>query len=206
MVILKKIGQILFIFSSLHSLSQNLVPNPSFETVSPCPNNYNQVSYATGWFPSWNNNNPTYGTDYCNACGTSTFQVPANTWGDQAASTGVAYMAEVTMAPTVQTDYRENIYTQLSSSLVVGNSYFVSFKISLTDNSQYASNNFGVKFSTVPNFPINNISPVYSANIITDKQNWVTISGCFTADSAYKYICLGNFFTDANTHNGSVNF
>lgn len=199
MNLLKRIVQLLFFISSLNSFSQNLVPNPSFEIVSTCPNNYNQVSGATGWFPSWNNNNPTYGTDYCNACGTPTFQVPTNTWGYQIASTGVAYMAEVTMAPTVQPDYRENIYTQLSSPLVVGTSYFVSFKISHTDNSQYASNNFGVKFATVPNFPINNISHIYSTTIINDKQNWVTISGCFVADSAYQYICLGNFFTDANT-------
>lgn len=181
------------------SFGQNLVPNPSFETFSSCPNNYNQVSRATGWFPSSNNNNPTYHTEYCNACGTSLFQVPANTWGNQAASTGVGYMAEVTMDPGTQQDYRENIYAQLTSPLIIGSTYFVSLKVSHTDNSQYASNNFGAKFSTTTNFPINNICQIYSSNIITDQQNWVTISGCFVADSAYSYICLGNFFTDANT-------
>lgn len=187
-----------FFFSTL-TFAQNLVPNPSFETFSSCPNNYNQVSRATGWFPSSNNNNPTYHTEYCNACGTSLFQVPANTWGNQVAATGVGYMAEVTMDPGSQQDYRENIYAQLTSPLIIGNTYYVSFNISHTDNSQYASNNFGVKFATVPNFPINNICQVYSANIITDKINWTTISGCFVADSAYKFICLGNFFTDTNT-------
>lgn len=190
---------IFFLLVSQLNFSQNLVPNPSFEIVSSCPNNYNQVSRATGWFPSSNNNNPTYHTDYCNACGTSLFQVPANTWGNQAAPTGVGYMAAVTMDPGSQPNYRENIYAQLTSPLVIGNTYFVSLKVSHTDNSKYASNNFGAKFSTVPDFPINNICQVYSANIISDKQNWVTISGCFVADSAYKYICLGNFFTDANT-------
>lgn len=196
-----KLPIVLLSFSLFSSLifAQNLVPNPSFETYSSCPNNYNQVSRATGWYPSANNNNPTYHTEYCNSCGTSTFQVPSNTWGNQTAATGVAYMAEVSMAPSVQPNYRENIFAQLTSPLIIGNSYFVSMKVSHTDESQYATNNFGAKFSTLPTFPINNICQVYSPTIITDKTNWTTISGCFIADSAYEYICLGNFFTDANT-------
>lgn len=179
--------------------AQNLVTNYSFETNSSCPNNYGQVSLATGWFPSWNNNNPQFHTEYLNACGTSLFDIPGNAWGNQAPSTGQACMAICTTAPTVQTDYRENIYTTLTSPLVVGATYNVSFKISHCDNSQKATNNFGVKFATVPNFPINNVSQVYSTNVVTDKINWTTVTDSFIADSAYTYICLGNFMTDANT-------
>jgi hypothetical protein len=179
--------------------AQNYVPNYSFENDSACPNNYNQVNYCTGWKKSLNNNVPQYHTEYLHACGAPNFSVPSNTWGNQAAATGQAYMAEVTMAPQVQTDYRENIYTQLMVPLQPGVTYEVSLKVSFTDNSQYASNNFGVKFATTPNFPINNISHVYSTAVINDKQNWVTVSGSFVADSAYQYIGVGNFFTDANT-------
>jgi len=179
--------------------AQNYVPNYSFETYVQCPNFYNQVSYCTGWFPSWNNNNPQYHTEYLNACGTSPFSVPANAWGNQQAATGQGYMATCTGAPSVMVDYRENIYTQLIAPLTVGQLYYVSFKISFTENSQYATNNVGAKFSTVPSFPINNSCQLAEPTVITDTQNWTTISGTFVADSAYGYICIGNFMTDANT-------
>jgi PKD repeat protein len=190
---------ILLFAASVTAQAQNLVTNYSFETNSNCPNNYGQVSLATGWFPSSNNNNPQFHTEYLHACGTSLFSTPSNTWGNQAPATGQACMAICTTAPTVQTDYRENIYTSLTSPLVVGATYNVSFKISHCDNSQKATNNFGVKFATVPNFPINNVSQVYATAVVTDKINWTTVTGSFIADSAYTYICLGNFMTDANT-------
>lgn len=193
---------IFFIYIQLNSpfcYGQNIVNNPSFENHSQCPNNYNQVNYSNGWFKSTNNNNPTYHSEYLNACGTSNFGVPSNTWGYQIAANGVAYMATVTMAPSVQPNYRENIYTTLTSPLIVGQTYSISFKISHTDNSQFSSNNFGVKFAKQANFPIDNISQVYSNSIVTNSTNWTTISGIFVADSAYTFIALGNFFTDVNT-------
>ncbi len=177
----------------------NLVPNYSFETDSACPDNYNEVSYSKGWRKSLNNNVPAYHTEYLNACGTPSFAVPNNTWGYQIAATGQAYMAECTMGPTVKVDYRENIYTKLSAPLSVGQTYQASFKISHTNNSQNASNNFGLKFSTVPDFPIVNYAQVYTPDIITDSAGWTLVSGTFVADSAYQYIGAGNFFDDAHT-------
>jgi hypothetical protein len=35
--------------------------------------------------------------------------------------------------------------------------------------------------------------------VITDTANWTLVSGSFVADSAYRYIVLGNFFDDAHT-------
>lgn len=35
--------------------------------------------------------------------------------------------------------------------------------------------------------------------IVTDSLNWVRIFGSFTADSAYEFIVIGNFFDDVNT-------
>jgi hypothetical protein len=182
-----------------YGYAQNLVPNYSFETDSVCPDNYNEVTYSKGWMKALNNNDPTYNTDYCNACGISTFSVPSNTWGNQAAASGQAYMAQCTMAPQLHPNYRENIYTKLNTPLVPGRFYLVSFKISHTDNSQNSSNNHGVKFATVPNFPVDNQAHVYSAVVNKNDTSWTTISGAFMADSAYQYIGIGNFFDDAHT-------
>lgn len=193
----------LLIFACLdfcYSYSQNLVPNPSFEQFSLCPSNFNQVTLATGWQKSLNNNTPQYHTEYLNACSSSSlFQVPSNTWGFQAAFSGQAYMALNTMAPSVFTNYRENIYIQLSSPLVVGQQYKVKMHASHTDNSKFVTNNLGIKFSTTANFPVNNISHIYSSTVISTNTNWDTIQGIFIADSAYQYLAIGNFFTDANT-------
>lgn len=40
---------------------------------------------------------------------------------------------------------------------------------------------------------------VWTDNVITDTTGWTTIFGSFVADSAYKYLAIGNFFDDANT-------
>lgn len=67
-----------------------------------------------------------------------------------------------------------------------------------------ASNKTGLKFSTIQYnlnnpVPIDNISQIYTDSIITDSINWSKISGSFVADSNYKYVSFGNFFTDSQT-------
>lgn len=178
---------------------QNLVPNWSFEDYDLCPDDYGQVERAIGWHRSLNNNVAQYSTEYMNACTSFNFGAPSNVWGTQVPSTGSAYMGQVSMAPSVMTDYRENIYIQLIAPLEPNYDYTVHFKVSWADGCKHASNHQGVKFSTVPDFPINGISQVYSVAIIADKLNWTEVSGSFTADSAYSYVCVGNFFTDAAT-------
>jgi hypothetical protein len=65
-------------------------------------------------------------------------------------------------------------------------------------------NNFGMKFtkdSFYQIFPIsiNNFSQIVDTTIIRDTSGWVTIKGSFVADSAYKYLSIGNFYDDAHT-------
>lgn len=181
------------------TIAQNLVPNWSFEEYNLCPDSWNEVERATGWHKSTNNNNPQYHTDYCNTCGTSNFGVPNNILGYQQAATGNAYMMQVTLAPSIGANYRENIYIQLIEPLIPGQDYDVHFKISSADDCENTSNNQGVKFSTVPYFPVDGSCQVHAQSIITDKLNWTDISGSFTADSAYAYVCIGNFIPDSQT-------
>src|ERR1700756_4532168 len=98
--------------------AQNLVPNWSFEQYSSCPTTYTQIGYAIGWHPSYVDNCCTYQVEYLNACGSPGFQVPSSVWGYKYASTGVADMGQVTMAPSVTVNYRENIYIKLLTPLV----------------------------------------------------------------------------------------
>lgn len=186
---------------------QNLVQNPSFEDTISCPNSTNQINRASGW--------TSFGAspDYYNSCSPQgNMSVPLNIYGYQFASTGNAFAGIVTWgkgdSETTYKDIREFIGRQLSTPLVIGQEYYVSFKVNLTLNNfetGYATNKLGARFSTVsynPNdfnqAPVNNIAHVYSNQIISDSVNWTKISGFFIADSAYTYVCIGNFFDNAN--------
>ncbi|MFM2225490.1 MAG: hypothetical protein RJA07_1692 [Bacteroidota bacterium] len=183
----------------------NLVPNPSFELYDSCPHGianyfYQTVSFANGWSPFGTK----YGTpDYFDSCdnGINIVGVPTNAFGYQLPATGHGYCGFYAYYPD---NYRELIGRQLSSNLTIGTKYYVSIKVSLSEGSICASNKIGVTFSTTAYndtlpFPIKNSSKIYSSSILSDTSNWVIISGSFVADSAYRYIIIGNFFTNANT-------
>ncbi|MCU0359113.1 MAG: T9SS type A sorting domain-containing protein [Bacteroidia bacterium] len=165
--------------------------------MSQCPNNYGQADFAVGWFKSTNHNSPPHHSDYFNSCG-SNFGVPQNTWGNESAATGNAYMAITTKVPSMGF-YRENIYAQLSSPLSIGSRYNVSFKLSLCDEFKFASDKMGLKFSTSSNMSVNNVAQLFAASPVTVQSGWVTLFGQFIADSAYTHIGVGNFFDDINT-------
>jgi|AntAceMinimDraft_17_1070374.scaffolds.fasta_scaffold22957_2 hypothetical protein len=201
----------IFYFSiCISAFSQNLVPNPSFEDTICCPHYECQVSCAMGW------NTYSATPDYCNSCDSPpNYSVPHNGAGFQYAATGDAYCAFYTYC-WVFDNYREYIGTQLINPLVTGKKYYVSFKVSLADEVYCGTNNIGVLFSTVPHIdtlpydtisgPINNFAHIYCPLVITEKNNWVNISGSFFADSSYKYVILGNFFSDDNTIISTLNY
>ena len=189
----------IFIFSllaiSLNVNAQlNLVTNPSFEQYSSCPTGLAQANKATGW-------NSFNSAEYFNVCATSTdVQVPVNYMGYQNAATGNAYCGFFAYFASV--DYHEFLYSQLLSNLIIGQKYFVSFKVSPADSGFCVySNKTGIKFfKALPNsISLSNSAQIYTNSIITDTSNWTKISGSFVADSSYKYIVIGNFFSDANT-------
>lgn len=193
---------ILFLFSCFLSVAQNLVQNFSFEDTSDCPYQINQVNFAVGW--------NTYGgtPDYFHICANGVspmFSVPANTKGFQQPHSGNAYAGLFTFS-TFVADQREYIGRQLLQPLIIGQQYFISFWVCHADTSFLlkATNNIGVKFSTVPFSLINPDTPqnnahVFQPTIISDTANWVLVQGSFIADSAYSFISIGNYFTDAQT-------
>ena len=172
----------------------NLVPNPSFEQYSSCPDGNGEVNRATNW-------NAFNTADYFNICATSSdIQVPENYFGYQQPATGNGYCGFFTYYGGF--DYHEFIYAQLITPLIVNQKYFVSFKVSPSDSSYCIySNKTGIKFFT--SFPLNvfpnNTDQFHTNVIITDTAGWTRLYGSFIADSVYKYAVIGNFFSDANT-------
>jgi Secretion system C-terminal sorting domain len=184
----------------------NLVPNPSFEMYDTCPTMINtgtpdQVAYATGWHSSLGS------PDYFNACVPSgpEISVPSNFVGNQNAYNGNAYCGFITYMTSVF--YREIISSQLTSSLTIGQKYYVTLYINYSGVFSYRccpQDKIGVLFSTVGYTivsppPINNFAHIYTNALISDTLNWVKISGSFIADSSYQYINVGSFFDNAHT-------
>lgn len=195
------ITYLIFAFTNLFYCQQNLVPNPSFEIYSNCPNSSYQINYASGW-DSFRNT-----PDYFNSCSSqgSGISVPYTMIGFQYAASGNAYAGFYSYFPT-SGQPRECIGTTLLSPMVIGTKYFVNFKVNLCqiDSESYyncATDHIGALFSTnqysfSSPAPINNFAQVYSTSIVSDTANWTTIKGSFVADSAYQYLSVGNFFDD----------
>ena len=201
---------LMFIFV-LPSKGQNLIPNPSFEDTVDCGSGFGSCPFTPGlccMLMYWNYQSQT--PDYYNRCDTGFIvSVPSNMSGYQNPfMVGNAYVGIFTHAGSnVLTNYRETLGVKFSDSLNIGEKYYVSFKVSLSDSSNCATSNIGVLFSTVPlvySDPeiLPNHAQVFSQGIISDTSSWTVISGSFISDSSYKYFFLGNFFDD--THSDSL--
>ena len=199
---MKKTGIIiLLVMFCLNVKAQvNLVPNGSFEDTVACPVNgrlYNCMYWVNcGQTPDYNHSCAPQG---------NAFGVPFNTVGYQPAATGNAYCDLWTYSTTQL--FREFIGVSLIQPMVIGHSYFVSFRCAPASPGHgycLQTNKQGIRFSTIAydsvnTAPINNFAHIYSDSIISDTVNWTTISGSFIADSVYAFLTIGNFYDDAYT-------
>ncbi|HRC33341.1 MAG TPA: T9SS type A sorting domain-containing protein [Bacteroidia bacterium] len=180
----------------------NLVPNPSFEQYVSCPNNTGQVDSCVGWYSVLET------PDYYNTCAPYPVNIPNNVCGYQNSFDGFGYMGLHTFT-WIPVNYREIIGAALIDTIVVGNTYNISMRVSrgnwtIQAYNCSASNKLGILFTTNPITKltisdINNFASVYTDSIITDTLNWVMLSWSFVADSAYTGLYIGNFFDDNNT-------
>ena len=182
------------------------MPNPSFEEYSSCPDSYTIISYSIGW------NSYANTPDYFNICATDlAYSVPNNGWGNQNPFDGSAYAGLWAYYYPYSINGREFIGIKLKTPLILGEKYYISFKVSLSDLSNCGINKLGCLFllNSINPINVNNNPHIYCLYPIIDKNNWTTISGSFVADSSYKYIVIGNFFDDFSTDtivcNGSDN-
>ena len=210
------LGCLLFVATLRCEAQFNLVPNPSFELADTCPYTigFQEGDRPLYWF-SWYNS-----PDYFNACaGTlqsidTLVDVPQNAWTYQYAYDGDAYVGVYAYDGGLD-EYREYVGAQLLEPLVVGCEYRLRFRTNPAFDGSYtlpdgggACNNIGLLFATTsnawlgttgPTFDFRNDADLYSATVISDTVAWTLVEGTFTADSAYSYVVLGNFFTDALT-------
>jgi hypothetical protein len=199
----------LLIFSVRSAYSQNLVPNPGFETVdckTSAPFQGCTIERNSPWVSPTNGDPDSY--NICHTAGifgNQLWSVPDNDFGLQAANSGVGYAGFYAWeALTPGSGYREYIQTELTSPLVAGETYHVSFFFSLSDDSNHAVDGIGAFFSN-QSFSFSTTEPlpatpqVVSPDVITNKTGWEIISATYTAQGGERFITIGNFFDDDNT-------
>lgn len=192
-----------------HAQAQiNLVPNAGFEDTLACPSNVSgqygdEIYKLTHWFPVRNS------ADFFNTCSSNQNAVPLNATGFQYPHIGSGYIGLFTIGNFIPfPNYREYVGVQLSQSLIIGTKYYFTMYLSSAFGGQgiYSfSNNVGFKLSTIqyeaqsnPLAP-DNLPTGFCFSIIQDTTSWLTFRFSFTADSAYSFLYLGNFFDDFNT-------
>lgn len=190
----------------------NLIYNYSFEEHIACPKRIDPYGYMNeplGWWQ------PTSGSaDYYNNCGGKQCHVPKNKLGIQMPRTGGSMVGIYCSL----TDYREYIETELKEKLLKGETYHLSFWVSLSEYSPEAVATIGGLFTTkmisdttrqmitnnttkIVNNVKQNISSFYKpqvvnpfARVLVDTTDWMKIEGDFIAQGGEKFLTIGNFY------------
>lgn len=183
--------------------AQNLVVNGSFDDYYTCPDDVSQIDRVMGWSAIIGS------PDYFNACSdTLVSDVPVNGRGFQQAYDGDGYVGCGTYASSFLV--REPFQSQLAASMVPGQVYYLSMRVSPggfgyipSYTVGLASSGIGMRFSTVELDwsldLLNNAPALHLSTILQDTAQWITLSGWYIPDSAYQFVQIGNFLTDALT-------
>lgn len=172
--------------------SQNLVPNPSFEIYSQCPNSDNQIDRAVPWMDV----TPT--SDYYNCNYEAESQCPHG-------RTGNGYAGVSVYRPSWSVPYREYIGTFLTSPLIAGTEYYCEFWVKLECDKCWASDALGAWFTNgIPPDPpgvqmlFNTVPQILNQQyrMLDQRSDWMKICGTFVANGGENFITIGSFKDD----------
>ncbi len=191
--------------------AQNVVPNPGFEEADSCSDQLPPFEGIHDWYSV--NGSP----DHLRGClPYGDFRgLPMNYFTYQEPFEGASCAGMYTYHQNGPIEYREWIATPLLEPLVVGQTYYCSFRANAAfggnaQNPEFwlANDKVGMLFKTLA-IPAWNVGDPYPAppnhahiahpQILADTVGWTLVSGSFVADSAYRYVMIGQFFRNALT-------
>ncbi len=213
---MKKLFVLLAILLPRMSFSQNLVPNPDFESYNTCPAGLSCLNYSITysmftWVNGWINPMVGSSSDYFNSCASSVCGTPSNTFGYQVPRSGKAYIGGYAYLAanggSSTTFYSEYAECKLNSPMIAGTTYEVTFYVSMImfpgsagGYNYIGVDRLGVHFSdTLVYDPTNNHLKVnYSVvnptgNFLTDTLNWMQVHGYYVAKGGEQYMVMGTF-------------
>ncbi|MBK9275495.1 MAG: T9SS type A sorting domain-containing protein [Flavobacteriales bacterium] len=188
--------------------TQNLIPNAGFEETDTCV-----TTLGPGGLEDWYSAYLHF--DRLQACNNGGANgLPMNAFTYQEPFEGGSCIGLYTYYQSGVEQQREWAMVPLLEPLVVGQTYYCSFRANagFGGNAQYpqiwlASNNIGMLFTTYDRHwyqgdaypaPLNT-AHVLRTQVLADTVGWTLVSGSFVADSAYTYLMMGNFFSNALT-------
>jgi hypothetical protein len=185
---MKHILPFIFLTLPLFTSAQNLVINPSFEDSLQCPSGSGAfVNYVATW------TKPSYGSaDYFyTGCPVSPTDEPPRT--------GNACAGIIVYDPA---NIREYMTGHLSSPLIAGTIYSISFYVCLNSSSMDAISEIGA-YCTSTNISNANANPIILTATVqgstpyTSQNGWQLVQGTFTATGGEQYLILGCFVPDS---------
>lgn len=193
---------------SVNALAQNLIPNTSFEKTSGEPEFGCEFTLVHDW------KNPSahycynyeHGTpDLFSHFATGYSILPNSFMGTTEPHTGDRCAGIVTYISN-SADHREYMTSPLTTPLVPGNTYTVSFwrTSGYPASHIYHSNKLQIAFTMDTlhqegKDPITGVVPQLSVDSVMRDSIWTLYSFQYTATDAFEYFTIGNFEYDANT-------
>ena len=191
--------------------TQNLIPNPSFDSIITC--NFDEYllppSQIQKIIPPWfaASKNKIFGNGVFNRCSINNYySVPLNFLGSyQIPLSGDGYVGIYVYLETDENG-RSYIEAPLLKPLKNKSQYFVKFYVSPPNISPILgykmtySDAIGLKFTNIPIFTTDNNNIITEpsienrkGNFIKDTVGWTSISGCYKAKGGERYATIGNF-------------
>ena len=186
------------------ALSQNLVPNGSFEEHTFCPGSHSQhpAEFRVVSWRSISNGSP----DYFNTCSVGEADVPYNWAGVSEAYEGNGYAGIYTWMDMTK-DYREYIHCKLNEPLIRDSVYHVEFRYKLSSYSKFCTDRIGLLLSdTLKRYnhdePIR-VAPTFSfvkdSAINTETGAWEIAAAEYKAKGNEQFLTIGNFADNVTT-------
>jgi len=195
------VALLISIGSSFAQDDNNLVINPSFESLKGKLKKQKQISVATNWESPTELSADLFSSKVKELVGT-----PKNVYGKETPYDGENYAGIVALSYNNK-EPRTYLQTELLGALKKGTQYCLKFNVSLADKSKYSSNNIG-GYITQKRFEVEG-----KADIIFDAEkdknkvvkhpenktfdarfNWETVCNVFTASGKEKFLIIGNFY------------
>ncbi len=188
-----------------HCYGENLIPNPSLDSFSICPDNYWQIDRAVPWTqPLWQSASSVL--NQCMFDGSPT-QIDTMNWRHfNWRSRGISYLIVWD-----ETNWRTYIEVPLKKQLAAGQCYYGEFYTLSFRVSYKVIDAIGIYFSdtlvkllnytVVGGDTLNWITPIYvtpqisnpQGHILKDTANWEKVSGTFIAIGTETAMIVGNF-------------
>lgn len=198
----------IFTIGSKFTIAQsNLVPNAQFENTLQLNCQWTTSAesfkeYLENWYIPTNTTADVHSTTLQEYCWSNpiTDRVNTNKPGYQAPHSGNTMIGIYTYVSSHY--WHEYVQVRLISTMKKDQPYHVEMWVSRADYDKYATNNLGMLFSPEPisEFSGDSFRPQFnSAQVISNTNDWIQLSGTVILNEDCKYLTIGNFYSDELT-------